>query len=331
MEVCRPCFSASSGRSWWDRETLRCTGCAMTRSPAQPELWRKTEDTLDVLQARIETLPMLIAQLSDIHVGGGRYRQDLLRQAIAEINAEKPDLVVVAGDLTDDGYPDQYPLVHEELSALSCPEIVRVPGNHDARNVGYLRFEDTFGARDSRLRSQVAQLDLELVAVDSSKPDLDEGEIGREHYGWIEEGFEGRADLRLFVCHHHLVPIPGTGRERNQVLDAGDVLSLLRQCGVDLVLAGHRHVPYVWPVAGMLLVHSGTVSTLRTRGFPHPAYNLVRVEGGRISVELRVPGGERRSLGNYPRDWPEDISARHADPFVRAQRELSLAEDQGAS
>ena len=26
---------------------------------------------------------------------------------------------------------------------------MRVPGNHDARNVGYLRFEDTFGARDS--------------------------------------------------------------------------------------------------------------------------------------------------------------------------------------
>jgi 3',5'-cyclic-AMP phosphodiesterase len=279
----------------------------------------------------METLPVLIAQLSDIHVGGARYRQSLLRQAVDEINSEKPDLVVVAGDLTDDGYPDQYPLAHEELSALSCPEIVRVPGNHDARNVGYLRFEDTFGARDSRLRSQLAQLDLALVAVDSSKPDLDEGEIGREHYGWIEEGFKGHADLRLFVCHHHLVPIPGTGRERNQVLDAGDVLSLLRQCGVDLVLAGHRHVPYVWPVAGMLLVHSGTVSTLRTRGFPHPAYNLVRIESGRISVELRVPGGERRSLGNYPRDWPEDISARHADPFVRAQRELSLAEDQGPS
>lgn len=56
------------------------------------------------------------------------------------------------------------------------------------------------------------------------------------------------------------MPIPGTGRERNQVLDAGDVLSLLRQAEVDLVLSGHRHVPYVWPVAGMLLVHSGTVS-----------------------------------------------------------------------
>jgi 3',5'-cyclic-AMP phosphodiesterase len=271
---------------------------------------------------------MLIAQLSDVHVGGARYRQDLLRTAIKEVNAAEPDLVVVAGDLTDDGYPDQYPIAARELDELSCPQVVLVPGNHDARNVGYLRYEDTFGARDSRMRMSVGGDDVALVAVDSSKPDLDEGEIGREHYAWIEEGFAADAELRIFVCHHHLVPVPGTGRERNQVLDAGDVLSLLRQCGVDVVLSGHRHVPYVWPIAGMLLVHSGTVSTLRTRGFPHPAYNLIRVGAGRISVELSIPGGEGLSLGSYPRDWPADLSAREADPFVRAARGVSLANAQ---
>jgi hypothetical protein len=93
---------------------------------------------------------------------------------------------------------------------------------------------------------------------------------------------------------------------------------VLRQAEVDVVLAGHRHVPYVWPVAGMLLIHSGTVSTLRTRGFPHPAYNLVHVNDGRIAVTLHVPGGEAESLGSYPRDWPAELSARHSDPFVRA-------------
>jgi 3',5'-cyclic-AMP phosphodiesterase len=270
---------------------------------------------------------MLIAQLSDVHVGGSRYHEELLRTAIGEINVARPDLVVVAGDLTDEGYPDQYPKVQTELEAIECDQLVLVPGNHDARNVGYLHFEDTFGARDTRLRFQADGLEIALVAVDSSKPDIDEGEIGREHYGWIEEGFAGEAGVRVFVCHHHLVPVPGTGRERNQVLDAGDVLSLMRQVGVDLVLSGHRHVPYVWPVAGMFIVHSGTVSTLRTRGFPNPAYNLIRIEAGRIAVELCVPGGERQSLGDYPRDWPTELSARHSDPFVRAQRGDSLAND----
>src|SRR6266545_2752432 len=270
---------------------------------------------------------MLIAQLSDVHVGGSRYREELLRTAIEEVNAAEPDLVVVAGDLTDDGYPDQYPLAAQELAALACPRVVRVPGNHDARNVGYLRYEETFGARDSRRRLTFGETEVALVAVDTSKPDLDEGEVGREHYPWIEEAFAGPADLRVFVCHHHLMPIPGTGRERNQVRDAGDVLSLLRQAEVDLVLSGHRHVPFVWPVAGMFLVHSGTVSTLRTRGFPHPAYNLIRVAEERISVELHVPGGHRQSLGECPRDWPAELCARDADPFVRAQRAEPLAND----
>jgi Icc protein len=270
---------------------------------------------------------VLIAQISDVHVGGARYREQVLRTAIEEINAADADLVIVAGDLTDDGYPDQYPVAQKELEAIVCEDVVYVPGNHDARNVGYLRFEDTFGVRDSRRRLVARGVEVALVGVDSSKPDIDEGEIGREHYGWIEDGFAGDTDLRVFVCHHHLVPVPGTGRERNQVMDAGDVLALLRRCGTDLVLSGHRHVPYVWPIAGMLLVHSGTVSTLRTRGFPHPAYNLITVEAGRISVELCVPGGVRRSLGDYPRDWPAELSARDADVFVTPARGVSLAED----
>jgi 3',5'-cyclic AMP phosphodiesterase CpdA len=116
---------------------------------------------------------VLIAQLSDVHVGGGRYREELLRTAIAEINDAEPDVVVVAGDLTDDGYPDQYPIAKQELAAIVCPEVVLVPGNHDARNVGYLRFEDTFGTRDSRRRLTLGGTEVALVAVDTSKPDLD--------------------------------------------------------------------------------------------------------------------------------------------------------------
>ena len=123
----------------------------------------------------------------------------------------------------------------------------------------------------------------------------------------LDRAVDERADLRVFVLHHHLVAIPGTGRERNQVLDAGDVLALLRDEQVDLVLSGHRHVPYVWPLAGMLIVHSGTVSTRRVRGFPDPAYNLVRVERESISVELRVPGGDGVDLGTYPRVWPSAL------------------------
>jgi Icc protein len=62
---------------------------------------------------------VLIAQISDVHVGGARYRPELLRMAIEEVNAAEPDLVVVAGDLTDDGYPDQYQSLSRARSALT--------------------------------------------------------------------------------------------------------------------------------------------------------------------------------------------------------------------
>jgi 3',5'-cyclic-AMP phosphodiesterase len=269
---------------------------------------------------------MLIAQLSDVHVGADRHRRELLHAAIAEVNEARPDLVVVAGDLTDNGFPEQYEEAQDELSAIGCQHVVLVPGNHDARNVGYILYEETFGARDHRLRLELAGLDVALVAVDASKPDIDEGEVGREHYGWIADGFDEEADLRIFVCHHHLVPIPGTGREVNQVLDAGDVLSLLHQSSVDLVLAGHRHVPYVWPIAGLYVVHSGTVSTLRTRGFGHPSYNLIRIEPDHLEIERRIPavGGDR--LGRYPRRWPPELTAQPPDSFVRSRHDESLSD-----
>jgi 3',5'-cyclic-AMP phosphodiesterase len=270
---------------------------------------------------------MVIAQLSDLHIGGSRHDDALLRTAIAEVNEAEPDLVVIAGDITDEGYPDQYELARERLGEVACPQVVLVPGNHDARHVGYLQFERTFGARDTQLTLSARGTQLALVAVDSSKPDIDEGEIGREHYARIDKGFAGPADLRVFVCHHHLMPIPGTGRERNQVLDAGDVLAVLRRAGVNLVLAGHRHVPYVWPVAGMLLVHSGTACTLRTRAFTEPAYNVIRVEPDLVSIELRIPGRHRQWLGEYPRVWPAELSGDHDQPFAHAEAGASLVND----
>jgi 3',5'-cyclic AMP phosphodiesterase CpdA len=261
---------------------------------------------------------VLIAQLSDIHVGGSRYEDALLRRAIDEINGERPDLVAVAGDLTGGGYEDEFRGAKEALAQLECARVVVVPGNHDARNVGYLRFEEHFCERYTRHRFECDGLDVALVAADSSEPDIDEGEIGRDRYVFLHEGFPAEAGLRVFVIHHHLVSIPGTGRERNQLLDAGDVLALLLDDCVDLVLAGHRHVPYVWPIAGTLVVHSGTASTRRVRRFAEPAYNLLRIDESSIEVELCVTGGARQTLGRYPRRWPADLAGRRMDPWAES-------------
>jgi len=116
---------------------------------------------------------------------------------------------------------------------------------------------------------------VSVVAVDSTEPDLDHGEIGRGRYPWIEEQFSYPAALRIFVLHHHLLPVPGTGRERNVVYDAGDAIECLQRARVDLVLSGHKHVPYAWRLEDMFIVNTGTVSTTRLRGNGRPCYNVI--------------------------------------------------------
>jgi 3',5'-cyclic AMP phosphodiesterase CpdA len=135
-----------------------------------------------------------------------------------------------------------------------------------------------------------------VVAVDSTEPDLDHGQIGRGRYGWIEAEFAREpSELRIFVLHHHLLPIPGTGRERNVVYDAGDAIECLQRADVHLVLSGHKHVPYAWKLENLFVVNTGTVSTLRLRGHTRPCYNVVEVEGTHVSVWRRYPfhGQER--------------------------------------
>jgi 3',5'-cyclic-AMP phosphodiesterase len=163
--------------------------------------------------------------------------------------------------------------------------MIIIPGNHDSRNVGYVHFEDLFGDRNSVLRLD----DVTIVAVDSTEPDLDNGQIGRGRYGWIEEQFAGPADLRIFVVHHHLLPVPGTGRERNIVNDAGDALECLQRAGVDLVLSGHKHVPYAWRLEDLFIVNAGTVSSSRLRGNGRPCYNIVEVSGTHVDVWRKYP------------------------------------------
>jgi 3',5'-cyclic-AMP phosphodiesterase len=232
-----------------------------------------------------------IAQLSDLHCGGPYFVPNLLERAITEVNDLEPDIVICSGDLTTFGFKEEYALAKRYLDRIACEALVVIPGNHDSRNVGYIHFERMFGDRFSVLRKS----GVTVVAVDSTEPDLDHGQIGRGHYRWIEEQFAAPADLRIFVLHHHLLPVPGTGRERNVVYDAGDVIECLQRAGVDLVLSGHKHVPYAWKLENLFIVNAGTVSSLRLRGTTRPCYNLIEVNGAHVDVWRRYPyhGQER--------------------------------------
>jgi Icc protein len=232
-----------------------------------------------------------IAQISDLHCGGPYFLPNLLERAISEVNDLEPDVVICTGDLTTFGFKEEYAQAKSFLDRVECDFLVVIPGNHDSRNVGYVHFEELFGDRNSVLRVG----GVTIVAIDSTEPDLDHGHVGRGRYRWIEEQFGPGADLRIFVLHHHLLPVPGTGRERNVVYDAGDAIECLQRAGVDLVLSGHKHVPYAWKLEDLFVVNAGTVSSLRLRGNSRPCYNVIEVSGTHVDVWRKYPfhGSER--------------------------------------
>ncbi|MCA1707084.1 MAG: metallophosphoesterase [Actinobacteria bacterium] len=240
---------------------------------------------------------MTIVQISDIHCGHVTFDTELMEHSLDEISDLKPELVVVAGDLTAEGYAPQFRQAKRYLDRLDGLEMVVIPGNHDLMNVGFLHFRDAFGKSDRVVRLPIQKPDgspperfVTVVAVNSSKPDLADGEVGHTRYDWIRQSFEWPDDYRIFVLHHHLVSVPGTGRERNIVWDAGDLLALLTELEVNLVLCGHKHVPNVWQFGEMLLVNSGTASTHRVRGYTRPSYNVIEIHDDRVIVIQRYPG-----------------------------------------
>ena len=234
---------------------------------------------------------MRIVQLSDIHVGSGLFRPDLLSAAIEETNTLQPDLVAIVGDLTMEGYRWEFEEAKEYLDGIECENVVVTMGNHDARNVGYRHFEEFFGMREGTATVPFHDGEAKVVALDSTKPDLDEGEVGREHYGWLDSEFRGwDRGPKILMIHHHILAVPGTGRDVNILQDSGDVMAILRELRIDMVLSGHRHVPYVWSISGVRIVHSGTVSSMRVRGTMPPSYNVIEIDDESVSIVLHQPG-----------------------------------------
>lgn len=216
---------------------------------------------------------MKIVHISDIHTAEPHFLPNLMERVIKEINKIEPEIVVVTGDLTESGYPFEFKRAKSYIERIECDVKVVMPGNHDARNVGYLAFEEIFGHR-SIIEKYGG---ITIVGVDSTQPDLDDGHVGREKYRWIEKCLDTR-DFKVVALHHHLISVPKTGRERNIPMDAGDVLELLIRCGTDLVLCGHKHVPWIWNLNGMIITNAGTACTNRVKWNIPQSFNLIEID-----------------------------------------------------
>ncbi|MEM3617797.1 MAG: metallophosphoesterase [Candidatus Bathyarchaeia archaeon] len=234
--------------------------------------------------------------ISDLHCGP-KFKEEMLLEAIDEINELTPDVVIVTGDLTEDGLIEEFREAKRYLALIKCKHLIVGSGNHDARTTGYLLFPKFFG--NPSLVTRVD--DVSIIMLNSSRPDRDDGEIGYNQGLWMKSQLENCVNnFKIVALHHHLIPVPDTGMERNMVSDAGDFLWTLTKHNVNLVLCGHRHRPWLWTLGKLMIIHAGTVSTNRFRGFYQNTYNIIEIEKNAITAKLKVVGGQECPFDKLP-------------------------------
>ncbi|WP_413827462.1 MULTISPECIES: metallophosphoesterase family protein [unclassified Methanobrevibacter] len=242
----------------------------------------------------------LIAHISDLHVSKANFNEKSFLQIMEEINNLNPDMIILTGDLTDEGYYQDFKQVSKYLDMFNAP-LFAVPGNHDSRNIGYETFEELIGERSWKLTKED---EMVIIGLDSSAPDVNYGHIGREQQFWLESQLEQAKEeglLTIVALHHHVIPIPQTGRERNVLTDAGDILKTLIDHDVDIVMCGHKHVPNLWKMHDTLFVNAGSVSSVKLRGKDVNSYNTYNITDDYIEIFLNRIDGTKIPFGKFNR------------------------------
>ena len=243
----------------------------------------------------------VIAHISDLHVSKADFDEDVFMQAVTEINNLQPDMIILTGDITDNGYYVEFEQATRYLSLFDAP-LFAVPGNHDSRNLGYQSFEELVGERSWKL---TLGEECTVIGLDSSSPDEDRGHVGTPQHMWLEHQLDEcviNENFSIVALHHHIISIPQTGRERNVLSDAGDILKTLTTHEVDLIVSGHKHVPNIWRINDTLLVNAGSLCSTKLRGKNNNSYNVYVISDDEIEIYLNTVGGERFLFGKYSRN-----------------------------
>ncbi|MBQ9187177.1 MAG: metallophosphoesterase [Prevotella sp.] len=168
--------------------------------------------------------PVRLVMMSDLHLGYHNPRKELARW-VDMMNGEKPDLILIAGDIIDGSMrPLREEHMHEEFRRLTAP-VYACLGNHEYysgepearqfyRDAGILLLSD----------SAVVVNGLCLIGRD------DRSNRHRKSLGAIMQGAD-RSHYRILLDHqpYHL--------------------EQAERCGVDFQFSGHTHHGQVWPIS----------------------------------------------------------------------------------
>lgn len=188
------------------------------------------------------------------------HRIEVLQALQRDLQHFSLDQLLVTGDLTHIGLPQEFEQARSWLQQLGAPdEIALVPGNHDTCVAA--PWDKTFALWQDYMVSDNAPAgatsqaaifpslrvrgDIAFIGVSTGCPKpplMATGTAGADQLSRLPALLQETADRGLFrVVHLHHSPLPGQEKWRKRLTDASAVQALLTEYGAELVVHGHGH------------------------------------------------------------------------------------------
>lgn len=216
---------------------------------------------------------VLIAQMTDIHVGFARDAEPeelnltRLRATLARLinGPNRPDMLVLSGDITDHGDAESFAKTAALLAACPFPVLPMV-GNHDSRAGLLGAFPQSRAAEDGFLHCVVeAPLGLRVICLDTLEDGRHGGAFCEARARWLAARLAEGPDRPTLIFMHHppivagidwMDPAPGEPWiERLRAVLEGQSQVLAIHCG-------HLHRPITTRFAGIPLGVTPSVAPL---------------------------------------------------------------------
>lgn len=207
-----------------------------------------TRDYLDILQ------------ITDIHfcekVDGTIYgveTQSLFEKTLAQIqdelkckdkseDAREVDVLLVTGDISQDGSGESYRRFHEMIAAIDSPTYF-LQGNHDYAQPMIEQFGQQYVA--PRVLSEVdfKSSPWRIILLNSSVEDQVGGHFGKEQLAFLEQALKADSESPTMLCfHHHPMRIDCEWLDKQMIDDAQDFFNIIDGfSNIKLCVYGHVH------------------------------------------------------------------------------------------
>lgn len=189
-----------------------------------------------------DSRPYSVAVVSDCHILGNaneRFRgvdtRESLIRVLADVACNKPDVLILGGDLSHDGSEESYLSIPALLAMARCPWYA-IAGNHDDLEL----MRRLFGTE--RLLDDIVLGRWRLRGLTSAVPGLPGGALSPSERRRLVQDLEDADHDWIIVLHHHLLPTGSRWIDETLLDDAKTFLAMcISSPHVRLVLHGHTH------------------------------------------------------------------------------------------